>query len=722
MAHEGLDFQRELIENRYSPLSDAEWEILKEEIMAEMSVPLDETAAWFFLNKDAIIAEHKWWAEEVAKAQKERKLAALSFAITGEPHTNDELPELIAALEPYDSKDFETAIKLLTPIAETGNLTALFKLANCHRDVGNLELARHIYELGIAHGDSRCMNNLANLYRKDGDLDAAFDLYQKAAESGQNLESVYNLAVQLDKRGETWAAIEWAKKSFEAGYIRAPSLLSILLDKEAERFHQVALEMKSLTALGIEIGRLMTAGKLEAALELVDKVDIHYVDASEEHQIGVYCWAAGSLLFILKDFARAAEYLEIALQHRHRLTQEQIKKAEEMLKRCRNKSSDSEKLVDFVTAKTLDMPALMDLAKQHHHHFGLCEICTYISDNEDSGSVIDLLFQTYKSELTEEAVDLLIQLLPATAESSNGGYLERLETEFALHPKSSVGALRQGAKSFYQSEAIEINEGTPREDWQVRDILISVDSHPNATEEIFRDWLAASHEARESLGHVGAVDACLICQGHFNLVWGSSARFPAEPHKLMELIESGQLDIESIMHLTLLHAHKVTHCEACDQIPEHKDGATCESVPGFLFHVYQDKLNQEAFNLIVKTLDQTIDYVDGEPWNLFGLSLDLHPLSSVENLKAATVHYEALHMYHDRTCDHEAESREILSKVAEHKQATEEIVRMWLFVTHSHSSGGHSQEIDACEICQSHFEEVWVGKPRSPSDPAARFT
>jgi TPR repeat protein len=258
------------------------------------------------------------------------------FTITGEPHTNDDLPELVAALEPYDSKDFETAIKLLTPIAETGNLTALFKLANCHRDVGNLELATHIYELGIAHGDSRCMNNLAIILKSEGDEEGAINLYRKAAEAG-HAEPAYNLAVRLKDKGEFWEAIEWAKKSYEAGYIRAPSMLSILLEKEAQRFHQVGLEMKSLTALSLEIGQLMIAGKLEAALELVDKVDIHYVDASEEHQIGVYCWAAGSLLFILKDFARAAEYLEIALQHRHRLTQEQIKKAEEMLEGCRNK-------------------------------------------------------------------------------------------------------------------------------------------------------------------------------------------------------------------------------------------------------------------------------------------------------------------------------------------------------------------------------------------------
>jgi len=442
------------------------------------------------------------------------------FAITGEPHTNDELPELIAALEPYDSKDFDAAIRLLNPIAETGNLTALFKLANCHSNVGNVELARQIYELGVDHGDSRCMNNLAIILKSEGDEEGAINLYRKAAEAG-HAEPAYNLAVRLKDKGEFWEAIEWAKKSYEAGYIRAPSLLSILLEKEAERFHQVGVQMKSLTALGIEIGRLMTAGKLEAALELVDKVNIHDVDASEAHQIGVYCWGVGNLFFTLKDFDRAAEYLEIALQHRHSLTPEQIKTADEMLEGCKDDQSEPEKFVDFVAAKTLDMPALMDLAKQHHHYFGSCEICSYIYENEDSGSVIDLLFQRYKSELTEEAVALLIELLPETAETSNGGYLERVGMEFALHPKSSEEALRQGSTYFYWSEAIEINEGTPREEDEVRQILRQLAEHPKATEAIVREWLDRAHECRYSLDHEGAVDACAICQDHFNAVWGT---------------------------------------------------------------------------------------------------------------------------------------------------------------------------------------------------------
>ena len=264
----------------------------------------------------------------------------MSFNLSGIIHRDDELSELVAALVPYDQGDDEAAVRLLTPIAESGNVTAIFKLANAHSNLGNDHVAKELHKLGVEFGDIRCMNNLALILNGEGDEDSAFKLYEKAAESGE-VEPTYNFAVRLKNRGETSAAIKWAEKSLEAGNVRAPALLSVLWQSEAERFHKLGLEMNSMTSLGLELGKLMSEGDFTEALALVERVNLEDVHSHEVHQMGWFCFAAGSLYFTLKQFDEAASYLERALDPVHGLPESQIDEAQEMLDTCSSGPSPS---------------------------------------------------------------------------------------------------------------------------------------------------------------------------------------------------------------------------------------------------------------------------------------------------------------------------------------------------------------------------------------------
>ena len=260
------------------------------------------------------------------------------FVITGEVHRNDELPSLLAALDSYDQGDFKTAIEMLTPIAESGNVTAIFKIANSYSKLGNKVQAKALFRVGADFGDIRCMNNLAGILNREGDEESAFRLYEKAAETGAP-EPTYNFAVRLKNRGQIKEAIDWANRSLEAGYVRAPALLSILMQSESERFHKLGMELNSITSLGLELGNLMSISKLDEAVELVEGVDLGSVDISETSQLGWFCFGAGNLYYLLERFEDAASYLEKAIVSAHGLPQENIAIAKEKLQSCADQIS-----------------------------------------------------------------------------------------------------------------------------------------------------------------------------------------------------------------------------------------------------------------------------------------------------------------------------------------------------------------------------------------------
>lgn len=284
-------------------------------------------------------------------------VSTMSFSLSGKVHTDEDHPELIEALVPYDEGDDQAAVKLLTPIAESGNVTAIFKLANSYSNLGEGDLAKTLYQLGVDFGDIRCMNNLAGMLNRQGDAEAAFALYEKAAESGA-AEPTYNFAVRLKNRGDISAAMKWAEKSLEAGYVRAPALMSIILQSESERFHKLGLEMNSMTSLGLELGQLMAAGDFTEALELVERVNLEDVHNSELHQLGSFCYGAGSLYFLLDQFEEAARYLEMALNPAYRLPAEQIEGAQERLASCLEELSPSaiSKMDDATPVRDFRLP------------------------------------------------------------------------------------------------------------------------------------------------------------------------------------------------------------------------------------------------------------------------------------------------------------------------------------------------------------------------------
>jgi TPR repeat protein len=278
----------------------------------------------------------------------------MSFSLTESIHADEGLPELLEALAIYDQGDDQSAVKLLTPLAESGNITAIFKLANSHSNLGNRDQAKELYQLGVEFGDIRCMNNLAGILNREGDAEAAFKLYEEAAESGQ-AEPTYNFAVRLKNLGQIPAAIKWAEKSLEAGYVRAPALLSVLLQSEVDRFHKLGLEMNSMTSLGLELGKLMTAGNFTEALELVERVNLEQVQSTELNQLGWFCLGAGNLYFNLDRFEEAAKYFELALVPGHGLPAAEIENAKQQLESC-SEQRESEISLDYSETQATPVP------------------------------------------------------------------------------------------------------------------------------------------------------------------------------------------------------------------------------------------------------------------------------------------------------------------------------------------------------------------------------
>ena len=187
--------------------------------------------------------------------------------------------------------------------------------------------------------------------------------------------------------------------------------------------------------------------------------------------------------------------------------------------------TDLDELVDLITSGQLDNDSIIRLVNIHKHMTGDCEQCLMIYDGETSvtsGNVINLVFDTYKSSLSQEAYNLILESMTLTLDFLDGGYLEMVMLEIETHPLASRETLESAAYTYASEQRIEYSEGgeVDNED-EVRGQLKVVAEHPRVTEEIMRTWLSEIHNFRTVVGHEGTVDACEICQGHFNAVWGS---------------------------------------------------------------------------------------------------------------------------------------------------------------------------------------------------------
>lgn len=140
-------------------------------------------------------------------------------------HRQDDLPTLLEALVPYDDGNFEAAHILLEPIARSGNVLAIYKLANSLDSLGHDELAEHFWRIAISAGHAAAANNLANRLKDANRGEEARELYLFAATSGE-ADGMFNLGVFLEHE-DSLASNEWLKKAVEAGHAKACALTAL---------------------------------------------------------------------------------------------------------------------------------------------------------------------------------------------------------------------------------------------------------------------------------------------------------------------------------------------------------------------------------------------------------------------------------------------------------------------------------------------------------------
>ena len=144
-------------------------------------------------------------------------------------------------LEAYKKGDFDTAVRLLKPLAEEGNAQAEEKLGRMYqRGKGlpkNFERAVEWYRKAAEKGDPAAQGRLGFLYRVGAgvprDLKLAMEWYRKAAEQGNPLAQVglgYMLMDGSGDKPDIEAAAGWFSKAAEQGDALAMLALGTLYE------------------------------------------------------------------------------------------------------------------------------------------------------------------------------------------------------------------------------------------------------------------------------------------------------------------------------------------------------------------------------------------------------------------------------------------------------------------------------------------------------------
>ncbi|MBQ3450884.1 MAG: sel1 repeat family protein, partial [Selenomonadaceae bacterium] len=121
--------------------------------------------------------------------------------------------------------DYETAAEFYAKAAESGNVTAQTRLADCYFDglgvAQNYDEAVEWYRKAAHVGNAYAKTFLAICYQNgngvEADMETALELYEEAARAGDALAqfnlSDYYLADEEASDDEFFAALEWLEKS-----------------------------------------------------------------------------------------------------------------------------------------------------------------------------------------------------------------------------------------------------------------------------------------------------------------------------------------------------------------------------------------------------------------------------------------------------------------------------------------------------------------------------
>jgi tetratricopeptide (TPR) repeat protein len=140
-------------------------------------------------------------------------------------HRDDEAPELLRALVPYDAHKYAEALEPLEKVARGGNVLAIFKYANTLSNLGYEEPAEHFWRISIDAGHTDSCNNLANLLKRQGRMDEVRPLYERAAAAGAP-DALFNIGL-LIQEDDPEASEQWFLKAIEAGHGKACANLAL---------------------------------------------------------------------------------------------------------------------------------------------------------------------------------------------------------------------------------------------------------------------------------------------------------------------------------------------------------------------------------------------------------------------------------------------------------------------------------------------------------------
>jgi hypothetical protein len=111
--------------------------------------------------------------------------------------------------------------------------------------------------------------------------------------------------------------------------------------------------------------------------------------------------------------------------------------------------TDPEDFVEVVSEGGLTSEQFLSLIEQHDHNWNDCEICEYIWDDLDEGTISEILIKQNPQAVTAIVLDRSLTHLKENFEWNNGGYEESVAVELTqslqrnrlnLVPLSSSGA------------------------------------------------------------------------------------------------------------------------------------------------------------------------------------------------------------------------------------------------------------------------------------------
>ena len=269
---------------------------------------------------------------------------------------------MLAALIDYDGKRFELAERQLRPLADEGNLTALYKLGMALSSMGREQEAYAAWRVGAREGDPRAMNNIGTVLLDEGREEDALRYFTLAAEAGSR-EGAFNLANLHEDLGNEADFVALMQELAESGMPRAFGRLGIhylerggsgSANRAVEAFAQGVAVGNALSHVGMamEAGRRGDFLSVRRWSELALQCRLDEYEEATGLVRDAHCMAAAACIE-LQDYESALRHLEITASDGDDGTRAMASQVRELIKSMSQEETDFIVSVDFyVTAAT----------------------------------------------------------------------------------------------------------------------------------------------------------------------------------------------------------------------------------------------------------------------------------------------------------------------------------------------------------------------------------